>query len=155
MPRGKRAPIEYPPQFGAGIFRPKDDVEAELGELERDAVADPAGPRGSSSEEAAAPRVQAEETDDALADRPRVRSDHASDQTTGRTFGRTRTRHSFDVWRDQLLALTEIQVERFDRTGRKPKLGELVQEALDAYIAEQQKGRNVRTNERSYERPKR
>ncbi len=159
MPRGKRAPIEYTTQFGAGIFRPKDDVEAELGELERDTVADPAATRRPSSEEAVALRDWSEGTDDAPTARPRARGGRGNDETNvgtnGRTDERTRTRHSFDVWQDQLLALSEIQVERFNRTGRKPKLGELVQEALDAYIAEQRKSPNVRTNERPYERPTR
>lgn len=60
---------------------------------------------------------------------------------------RARVRHSFDVYRDQLLALGDIQTARHRRTGRKPKLGELVQEALDAYIAQ-----HARTNERTNER---
>jgi hypothetical protein len=50
-----------------------------------------------------------------------------------------------------LLALTEIQTERFTRTRRKPKLGELVQEALDAYIDGQRKRTNGRTNGRTKE----
>ncbi len=58
-----------------------------------------------------------------------------------------RVRHSFDVWQDQLLGLSEIQADRFSQTGKKPKLGELVQEALDAYIAKERKRTNVRTNE--------
>jgi hypothetical protein len=45
-----------------------------------------------------------------------------------------RVRHSFDVRRDQLIDLTDIQIEVFRRTGRKPTMGELVQEALDEYI---------------------
>jgi hypothetical protein len=61
---------------------------------------------------------------------------------------RSRVRHSFDIWQDQLLGLSEIQADRFSRTGRKPKLGALVQEALDAYITKERKRTNVRTNER-------
>jgi hypothetical protein len=45
-----------------------------------------------------------------------------------------RVRHSFDVRRDQLVDLTGIQTDVFRRTGRKPTMGELVQEALDEYI---------------------
>jgi hypothetical protein len=52
----------------------------------------------------------------------------------GRTNERPRVRHSFDVFNDQLQALSEIQAQRYNQTGRKPKMGELVQEALDAYI---------------------
>jgi hypothetical protein len=61
-----------------------------------------------------------------------------------RSNDRTRVRHSFDVFEDQLRSLAEIQIRRYDATRRKPKLGELVQEALDAYIE-----RNERTNERT------
>jgi hypothetical protein len=50
-----------------------------------------------------------------------------------------RVRHSFDVRRDQLLDLTTVQIDVFRRTGRKPTLGELVQEALDEYIRARRK----------------
>jgi len=53
-------------------------------------------------------------------------------------------RHSFDVYEDQLLALAEVQTALFRKTGRKPKMGELVRTALDAYIQA--------VNERSDER---
>ena len=36
MPRAKRSPIDYTPQFGAGIFRPKATVAEELAELDDD-----------------------------------------------------------------------------------------------------------------------
>jgi CRISPR/Cas system CSM-associated protein Csm2 small subunit len=110
----KRKPIDYTPQFGGGIFRPKDEVESE--------------------------RLVAE-TSSVAQKRPFVRSFERTDE-------RIQRRHSFDVWQDQLIALTEIQTQLFHKTGRKPKLGELVQEALDAYIAKQK----VQTTERSNER---
>jgi hypothetical protein len=110
----KRKPIDYTPQFGGGIFRPKDEVESER---------------------------LVEETSSVAQKGPFVR-------TNERTNERIQRRHSFDVWQDQLIALTEIQTQMFHKTGRKPKLGELVQEALDAYIAKQR----LRTIERSNER---
>src|SRR5829696_10064442 len=42
MPKAKRAPIDYTPQFGAGIFRSKETIEQELAEL-ADGVATDAG----------------------------------------------------------------------------------------------------------------
>jgi hypothetical protein len=57
---------------------------------------------------------------------------------------RRRVRHSFDIFEDQLYALAEIQTRRFNAERRKPKLGELVQAALDQYIAA-----NERTGERA------
>jgi hypothetical protein len=118
----KRKPIDYTPQFGGGIFRPKDEVESER------LVAD------TSSLAQRGPSV-----------RPFVRTDE-----------RIQRRHSFDVWQDQLIALTEIQTQMFHNTGRKPKLGELVQEALDDYIAKQRtqtiERSNVRLNVHAEER---
>ena len=144
MPRARRTPIEYTQQFGAGIFRPKDAVEQELAKLEDDAGG------------AVATRQEAPENepDD---DPPPLPRRAASSPVSERTFERTneryreriRVRHSFDVWQDQLHALTELQAHAFRATGRKPKLGELVQEALDAYIVKKRKRTNVRTNERT------
>jgi len=152
MPRSKRTPIDYKPQFGGGIFRSKEDVDQELAVLDRDAVAATDEDQGSELDDVAAPQSRAEEIDDTLPRQPRMIRERTNERTnvrwSGRTNDRTRTRHSFDIWQDQLLALTEIQLEQFNRTGRKPKLGELVQEALDAYIAQQRKRTNVRTNER-------
>jgi len=48
-------------------------------------------------------------------------------------------RHTFDVRRDQLWALDDIQRALWRGTGCKPTLSALVQEALDRYIAEQRR----------------
>ncbi len=117
MPKGKRTPIDYTPQFGGGIFRPKDVVADELSMLGQE-------------EEDTTPNEPVVLGQQPISERTDKRSNE-------RTNIRIRVRHSFDVWQDQLLALAEIQARRFSRTGRKPKLGELVQEALDAYIANQ------------------
>lgn len=141
MPKAKRAPIEYTPQFGGGIFRSKEAIAEELAELddvtEREVVDE------TSTEEAgpAAPTT-------ATASRSTSRSKGTNERSNERTVERTRVRHSFDIWQDQLLGLSEIQADRFSQSGKKPKLGELVQEALDAYIAKERKRTNVRTNER-------
>lgn len=147
MPKAKRSPIEYTPQFGAGIFRPKETVDQELAHLEGGdddgTVAAGAAPSTTEPEEAtsdAPPRRQAK----------RGRTNVATNERTNeRSNERLRVRHSFDVWQDQLLRLSEIQAERFSRTGRKPKMGELVQEALDAFLATEGKRTNGRTNERT------
>jgi len=67
-----------------------------------------------------------------------------SERTNERTNERSRVRHSFDIYNDQLVSLGDIQIARHRQTGRRPKLGDLAQEALDAFIAA-----NERTNERS------
>jgi hypothetical protein len=60
-------------------------------------------------------------------------------RSSERSIERTKVRHSFDIYQDQLLALAEIQADIFRQTGKKPKVGDLVQQALDAYIAEDRK----------------
>lgn len=82
--------------------------------------------------DAGLPGRSSEQTDDA-----------SNERTVERTNGRLRVRHSFDVFADQLLALTEIQAEQYRKTGHKPKMGELVQTAIDAYIARRRRRAGV------------
>ena len=153
MPKAKRPPIDYTPQFGAGIFRSKETIDQELAELADEAVTD----TGDTVEEivpedSAAVTADSVEGGNGQVSRRRLRSSRTNgvtnERTNERALERSRVRHSFDIWQDQLLGLSEIQAERFSRFGRKPKLGELVQEALDAYITKERKRTNVRTNER-------
>ncbi len=101
-------------------------------------------PRLPRSRRSAAPEpiVSAAQEDQRANDRSNGRSDERTDE---RSFTRNVVRHSFDIRHDQLVALTQLQTARFLGSGRKPKLGEMVQEALDAYLRSQKK----RTNERS------
>lgn len=64
--------------------------------------------------------------------RPSIRRD---ERTFERSNERIKIRHSFDIYRDQLLSLSDIQAEIFRQTGKKPKVGDLVQEALDAFVS--------------------
>lgn len=54
-----------------------------------------------------------------------------------RSFERTRTRHTFDIFKDQLLSLKKIATEREEKFGMRVLLGELVQEALDRFITKE------------------
>ncbi len=54
--------------------------------------------------------------------------------TGGRLDERTKVRHSFDVFLDQLDDLREIALARQKAARRRVLLGDLVQEALDAFI---------------------
>jgi hypothetical protein len=47
---------------------------------------------------------------------------------------RERKRHTFDVFGDQLWALDDLQRALWRRSGQKPTLSALVQEALDRYL---------------------
>ena len=127
MHKTKRTPITYKPQFGGEIFRPKDVVASELAALERQ---EPIGSLEHPSQHN---------------DRPFDRRDEPS---TVRTNERTKVRHSFDIYQDQLLSLAEIQASIFRKTRRKPKIGELVQEAIDHYIGNMERT-TVRPNDRT------
>lgn len=77
---------------------------------------------------------------------------------------RKKTRHSFDIFEDQKTALNKIQMAAVDAGDKKkPVLGEMIQEAIDDYIAHKarqspnlkvvREEQNERTNERSDVRP--
>lgn len=123
MPKAKRPAIDYPAQFGVGVFRPKEVVEHDLAVAE--GITTPLSTP-------VAPPTQ--------------------NRTNDRSNERTTVRHSFDIRQDQLIALTQIQTELFNETRQKPKLGTLVQEALDRYIAQHKKRKNERTFERTNDR---
>jgi hypothetical protein len=126
----KRSPIDYTPQSGGEMFRPRAVVEDELA-----AVADEGR----------------DEPTPIVARQPERMNERTNERTNHRTVERLIVRHSFDIGRDQLVALAEIQTHIFNQTGRKPKLGPLVQDALDAYIAKHRKRSNERTVERTNE----
>ncbi len=81
----------------------------------------------------------------------RTKSLRPDERPFERTNERFVVRHSFDVRQDQLLALADIQTEVFRTMRRKPKLGELVQQALDDYIQRYRRRTNGRSNERMTE----
>ena len=139
----KRAPIDYTPVFGGGVFRAKEAIAEEL------AAETDAGNAVETSNSDAVVVTTPPPPDPTVRARPINRS---LVRTNERTVERTIVRHSFDIGQDQLLALAEIQMDRFQQTGRKPKLGPLVQEALDAYIAKQHRQQGGRTNERTVDR---
>ena len=59
---------------------------------------------------------------------------------------RRKARHTFDVYKDQILSLKEIQLVRERRAGKRFLIGDLVQEALDGFIAKEKS--NGRSNVR-------
>jgi len=114
----KRSPIDYRPQSGGEMFRPRAVIEDELAVVIGDAPSEP------TPIVAMQPKRTSEQT-----------AEQSNERSNGRTIDRLIVRHSFDIGRDQLMALAEIQTHIFNETGRKPKLGSLVQDALDASIA--------------------
>jgi hypothetical protein len=142
MPRSKRPPIDYTPQFGGGIFRSRDVVESELAAAEERQAVPVTQPETEERPDASGRAV-------ARSTRSRKGSERSNEPPNVRTNERTKIRHTFDIFQDQLLALAEIQAARFKQVGRKPKIGELAQEALDAYIDAVHERSNERTKRRS------
>jgi hypothetical protein len=53
-----------------------------------------------------------------------------------KTKKRVQIRHTFDIYQDQLRSLHTLQLEAIRAGKKKPKLGKLVQKALDQYLKE-------------------
>jgi hypothetical protein len=75
-----------------------------------------------------------------------------NEPTVKRTFQRRKVRHTFDIYDDQLFSLKEIALARQKLLGERVLLGELVQEALDAFISKERtkEGENEPSNGRSF-----
>jgi hypothetical protein len=52
-------------------------------------------------------------------------------------INRTKIRHTFDIYGDQLLSLREIAIEQEKMFGERVLLGDLVQQALDMLISKE------------------
>ncbi len=50
---------------------------------------------------------------------------------------REKIRHTFDIYKDQLIDLQRIQWEKVQAGKKKPKLGRMVAEGIDLYIKQQ------------------
>jgi len=108
MPSKPRTPINYEATTGR-VFRPASEVQAERDALEQ-------------GEAELFEPEQNEGTNERINERTNVHEE------------RRVIRHSFDIYHDQLMQLGEIQMRLYREAGKKPKLGQLVQDALDRYI---------------------
>jgi hypothetical protein len=117
----KRPPISFPELEGRGrgaILRSAEEIQAEEEQLQSNELdASPSPPKS-------------------RATRSVNNIQRSNERTPVATNERIKIRHTFDIFQDQLQALSEIQTARFRQTGRKPRIGDLAQEALDAYIKE-------------------
>lgn len=64
-------------------------------------------------------------------DRP---TESPDDRSIDHPADRIKVRHSFDVYQDQLLQLSQLQMALYEATGKKPALGDLAQKALDTFL---------------------
>ena len=76
--------------------------------------------------------------------------DRSSERTDEREEKRVKTRHAFDIFEDQLLSLHRLQLESVQAGKKKPKLGDMVQKALDDYLDGRENKKGI---ERTDERP--
>lgn len=76
---------------------------------------------------------------DEMTERTNVRTNGSKNERRAERLNeRKKTRHTFDIFADQLLSLKEIALERQILSGDRILLGDLVQEALDLFIAQEQ-----------------
>ncbi len=63
--------------------------------------------------------------------------ERTNQRTNVLTKNRSKIRHTFDIFADQLLTLREIAVDQEIMFGERVLLGDLVQQALDMFIAKE------------------
>ena len=63
-----------------------------------------------------------------------VTKERTNETTNERITERSKIRHTFDIYSDQLLSLKEITISKEKISGKRSLIGELVQEALDLFI---------------------
>lgn len=83
-----------------------------------------------------------------------IPKDRTNERSNERSEKRLKIRHTFDIFEDQLMALHTIQLTSMQKTLYKPKLGDMVQEALDMYLNAKRSNpdhSNEPTNERGNE----
>lgn len=72
-------------------------------------------------------------------------NERTNERSNVRTVQRTKVRHTFDIFADQLNSLHQYQLEIIQAEGNKPRLGDLVQEALDDYLMKKGVGKTKET----------
>jgi len=62
-------------------------------------------------------------------------NERTNEASEDQEFVRVKIRHTFDIYEDQLRELQAQQLEAVQSGNRKPKLGAMVQEAIEDYLA--------------------
>ena len=75
-------------------------------------------------------------SDERTFERPNERSNERSNARPIKVK-REKIRHTFDIYRDQLVALQMIQLVKFQAGKKKPKLGKMVAEGIDLFIKQE------------------
>ena len=126
---------------GASLFFTKPATPPSLAEPKKQLVEKAANPLANSpffeKPSPTPPQVQIENNQDQKRSNERT-FERSNEPSTERPFKRKRekTRHTFDIYQDQLTSLLAIQLERVQAGKKKPKLGKMVSEAIDLYLKE-------------------
>jgi hypothetical protein len=120
---------------GASLFFKKSATPPSLPEPEKSITEEKPNPLTDSpffeKQFSTVTQVQSEEKQD-----QKRSNERTFERPNERTFKpkREKIRHTFDVYRDQLVSLQSIQLERFRAGKKKPKLGKMVSEGIDLYL---------------------
>jgi len=57
---------------------------------------------------------------------------------------RTHVQRAYNIFQDQVIALSEVQLARQKRDGKQPELSELVRDALDVYLKREKRKLEIR-----------
>ena len=52
---------------------------------------------------------------------------------------RQKVKMGFQVFKDQAITFSQLQIEEYQRTGKKPQIGDMVRQALDDYLAKKKR----------------
>ena len=140
MPSKARKPIEYTPASAGALFRPQTQVDQELDVIENPDDALPTEPENDAPSEPTTIRTRKrtnERSSERSTEPPSVAPSVAPMVPL---VEEPKIRHSFDIPRSQLDGLYDIQDRRRRLTGRKPKMGDLVTQALAEFIAAHHEG---------------
>jgi len=120
---------------GASLFFKKPDTPPSLSEPEK-----------SITEKVVSTLPDSPTPENIITPTPQAKNEEiqAQKRSNERTFGRTvertskphreKIRHTFDIYKDQLIALQVIQLEAVQSGKKKPKLGKMVSEGIDLFI---------------------
>jgi len=119
---------------------PKNDVETPLPvgtvqEAQSKEVSLNVSPAGVNPSQVSPKSTRAYAEENQVQFRTNVRPDERTDIWINQIHQkRQKIRHAFDIYQDQLMELQLWQLKAVQKGKRKPKLGKMVQEALDVYL---------------------
>src|SRR5688500_18310378 len=135
------SPFFAPTQPKSELATPPSSLEPEKPIVEENVISVPDSPTPEKIDTAISQVQIAESQDqkrsfDRTFERPNERSNERFNERPPKQK-REKIRHTFDIYRDQLVALQIIQLEKFQAGKKKPKLGKMVAEGIDLFIKQE------------------